>query len=102
MKPSERLFSRREGLLSPGDTVYIVSWKSLYRSRKDGGLGVKDLENMNAASLAKWLSRFLSDMIYLWGPVIEGLYYTRRRPLIEGASFRLHSQRWISRVVGHL
>ncbi len=60
----------------------------------EGGLGVLDLENMNATLLAKWRWRFLSDKCHLWSSLIEGIYYSRRKPLREGASFRPFSQWW--------
>lgn len=42
------------------------------------------LENMNLALLSKWWWRFLSDSNHQWSPLIEGTYYTRRKPLKEG------------------
>ncbi len=66
------------------------------RSRKDGGLGVLDLGNMNIALLAKWWWKLLSGRNFLWARLITKLYYARRRPLLEGASFTPFSYWWKS------
>ncbi len=59
-------------------------------------MGVLDLEKMNATLLAKWWWKLLSDQKNLWGPLILGLYYSRRKPLKEGKSFRPVSFWWRS------
>lgn len=66
-------------------------WKTIYRSKNEGGLGVKDLETMNVALLIKWWWRFFSDRNHLWGALIDGIYYIRRKPLAEGRSFKPYS-----------
>lgn len=55
-----------------------------------------DMEAMNWALLAKWWWRFFNERHLIWGRLITALYYTRRRPLHEGRSFRPHSQWWRS------
>ncbi len=72
----------------------LVQWKSVCRSKKDGGLGVLDLASMNAALLAKWWWKLLAEQKNLWRPIILGHYYSRRKPLKEGASFRPVSFWW--------
>ncbi len=72
----------------------LVKWKTVCKSTSEGGLGILDLENMNTALVAKWWWRLLSNKTHLWRPIIEGLYYKRRKPLREGASFRPFSQWW--------
>ncbi len=74
----------------------LVGWKTISRSKKNGGLGVLKLEDMNLALLSKWWWRFFSDKKTLWGPLINSLYYTRRRPLREGAAFKPYSSLWRS------
>ncbi len=66
----------------------LVRWKTICRSKKKGGLGVLDLEDMNVALITKWWWQFLSVKRQLWRPIIEDLYYKRRKPLREGSSFR--------------
>ncbi len=63
---------------------------------KEGGLGVLDLGAMNTALLTKWWWKLKSERSYLWGKLISILYYTRRRPLWEGASFTPFSRWWKS------
>ncbi len=66
------------------------------RSKKDGGLGVLSLENINLALLAKWWWNLLSEKKNLWRPIILGLYYARRKPLSEGESFKPFFYWWRS------
>ncbi len=73
-----------------------MSWGVVCRGRKEGGLGILNLESQNFALFAKWWWRYLSPSSHLWGPIIEGIYYNRRRPLREGASFKSFSQWWRS------
>ncbi len=72
----------------------LVQWKIVCRNRKDGGLGVLDLQAMNLALLSKWWWRFFSDTSSQWGRLVKCLYYSRRRLLWEGTSFRPFSQWW--------
>ncbi len=55
----------------------LVRWKTVCRNRKEGGLGVKDLESMNLALLAKWWWRYLSNKGLFWVQLINSLYYTQ-------------------------
>lgn len=78
---------------------YLMRWKSACRSRKEGGLDIKKLENINGALLVQWWWRFLSDSTNQWGFLIKNLYYARRRLLREGVSFMPYSQWWRSILV---
>lgn len=73
-----------------------MHWKVVCRSKKEGGLGVKDLEIMNTVLLSKWWWRLFADMNHLWGALINRIYYHRRKPLLVGLSFRSHSFWWCS------
>ncbi len=72
----------------------LVQWKVVCRSKEVGGLGILDLENMNMALLAKWWWKLLSGQKKFWRPIVCGPYYSRRKPLKEGDSFRPSSFWW--------
>ncbi len=74
----------------------LVRWEIVCRSKDDGGLGVLNLDSMNLALLTKWWWKFFSDRRNIWANQIEGAYYSRRKPLKEGASFKPESQWWRS------
>ncbi|XP_020084915.1 uncharacterized protein LOC109707794 [Ananas comosus] len=74
----------------------LVSWKIICKSKREGGLGIKDMEAMNKALLTKWWWRFFNERHLLWRRLVTALYYTRRRLLNEGRSFRPYSQWWRS------
>lgn len=48
-----RDFFWKDGLTSPGKGC-LVAWKSVCRSKKEGGLGILDMTLMNQALLVKW------------------------------------------------
>lgn len=61
----------------------LVWWRSICKSKKEGRLGIKDLEAMNLALLAKWWWRFFTEPKLPWGSLIRALCYNKRRPLHE-------------------
>lgn len=91
----KRAFFWRGGGSVVGDH-YLVWWKEICRSRKEGGLGVLDINNMNLSLLAKWWWMFFTDRNHLWGPLVKDIYYTRWILLKEGVSFRPHLVWWRS------
>ncbi|GLT28935.1 hypothetical protein SLA2020_038370 [Shorea laevis] len=52
-----------------------LSWDKVCRRRKEGGLGVPDLECRNIALLGKWWDRFGKEENCLWKKVISDKYY---------------------------
>ncbi|GKU88312.1 hypothetical protein SLEP1_g2595 [Rubroshorea leprosula] len=52
-----------------------LSWDKVCRRRKEGGLGVPDLECRNIALLGKWWDRFGKEENSLWKKVISDKYY---------------------------
>lgn len=72
----------------------LVQWKIVCRSKNEGGLGIKDLETMIIALMAKWWWRFFIERNHRWGVFLNALYYHRRKPLLEGRSFKPYSFWW--------
>lgn len=51
---------------------------------------------MNIALLAKWWWRFFAERNHQWGAPLNAIYYHRRKPLLEGRSFKPFSFWWWS------
>lgn len=49
---------------------HLVNWKSICRSTKSGGLGIKPLQLKKKALLAKWLWRLGKELDSLWLQVV--------------------------------
>ena len=63
---------------------HLVKWEVVCSNKKKGGLGVRNLSNLNRALLGKWSWRFTKERGTLWKQVIirkygveEGGWYTR-------------------------
>ncbi|MCH88010.1 LINE-1 reverse transcriptase like [Trifolium medium] len=65
---------------SGGSKILWVSWGDVCRSKKDGGLGVKDLKLFNLSLLAKWRWRLLTEDKPQWKLVLEAKYGCVGRP----------------------
>ncbi|XP_020112154.1 uncharacterized protein LOC109726772 [Ananas comosus] len=72
----------------------LLAWKNVCKSKSEGGLGILDVRTMNCALLTKWWWKFHIAPQLQWNRVIRDLYYQRRRPLMEGSSFRPQSYWW--------
>lgn len=44
----------------------LVKWDNIYKSREQGGLGVKDLSLINQYLLAKWAWKYLQGSTNPW------------------------------------
>jgi len=55
-------------------SIAWVSWEDLCKPKEEGGLGLKDIKKVNAALLAKWRWRFLSQDKGKWKEVLESKY----------------------------
>lgn len=53
----------------------LVAWKRVCR-RKEGGLGILDLETMNCALLTKWWWKLLTAPQLQWNKIIHAMHYT--------------------------
>ncbi|OIT06900.1 clip-associated protein [Nicotiana attenuata] len=53
---------------------HLVYWKKLTISKREGGLGIKNLRKQNKCLLMKWLWRFPKEEQTLWGKVIKAKY----------------------------
>ncbi|XP_020109325.1 uncharacterized protein LOC109724810 [Ananas comosus] len=88
-----RDFFWTSGLNSAGKGC-LLAWKNICKSKREGGLGILDVGAMNCALLTKWWWKFQQAPHLQWNRVIRDLYYIRRRPLMEGRSFRPQSHWW--------
>lgn len=53
---------------------HLVKWDSVITSKKEGGLGIRNLKHHNHSLLLKWLWRFASDEQSLWKETIKTRY----------------------------
>ena len=72
------------GDLAGGD--HLVGWEEVCWAKKNGGLGIGNLEKRNKAFLMKWLWWFPTERHFLWHKVIR-------------SKFGIHSNQWDSKLV---
>jgi hypothetical protein len=53
---------------------HLVKWVKICKSKKKGGLGIKDLREMNVSLLAKWWWK-LEQEDGLWQDIINAKYF---------------------------
>ncbi|GKV13373.1 hypothetical protein SLEP1_g24382 [Rubroshorea leprosula] len=71
-----------------------VSWETMCKSRKEGGLGVKDLGRFNLALLGKWQWRLLRERRALWNRIMEAKYGVHRKQDYKGREVKANSSNW--------
>jgi hypothetical protein len=74
-----------------------VSWSTVCKDKKDGGLGVRDIKVVNVSLLSKWRWKILNDDPILWKDVLFAKYGGRvgRNVSLNGcAGGRLVSAWW--------
>ncbi|KAJ0532538.1 putative RNA-directed DNA polymerase [Helianthus annuus] len=54
-----------------------VSWDRVTRHKKDGGLGLNKLKEINLSLLVKWGWRYKTEKNGMWKRIIEALHFTR-------------------------
>ncbi|KAK3211993.1 hypothetical protein Dsin_016699 [Dipteronia sinensis] len=54
--------------------IHLVGWDSICRSKKNGGLGVARILDMNKSLLAKWVWRYGNEKNCLWRKVLNAKY----------------------------
>jgi hypothetical protein len=54
-----------------------VSWRTVCKDKKNGGLGVSDIKVVNVSLLAKWRWKLLNDEPALWKDVLIAKYGRR-------------------------
>ncbi|WMV38922.1 hypothetical protein MTR67_032307 [Solanum verrucosum] len=54
--------------------IHLVKWECLITSKKDGGLGIRDLKAHNQSLLMKWLWRYNLETDALWRRFIHDKY----------------------------
>ncbi|XP_068486340.1 uncharacterized protein [Phaseolus vulgaris] len=67
-----------------------VSWDNVCKPLEDGGLGVKEVKNFNAALLAKWRRRIISNEGGKWMEIISSKYSSSA----ENMHLRSKDQSW--------
>lgn len=65
------------GKQNEGKRINWRKWSVLTRSKKEKGLGFKELETFNVALLTKMADRLIKEPDALWARVLKGLYYQR-------------------------
>ncbi|GKV28721.1 hypothetical protein SLEP1_g37737 [Rubroshorea leprosula] len=71
-----------------------VKWDKVCRNKKEGGLGVKDLDRFNLALLGKWRWRLVVEKDALWNKVVEAKYGVHRRRDWVGKEVKSNCSSW--------
>jgi hypothetical protein len=85
------------GGLSTRRRINWVKWADICKTKKEGGLGIKDLCLMNLSLLAKWRWRLLSEEDAVWINVIKAKYgveTTINTRLVEVGAVAMASPWW--------
>ncbi|GJT33861.1 hypothetical protein Tco_0924280 [Tanacetum coccineum] len=57
--------------------LFLISWKKVLASKKNGGLGVSSFFALNRALLFKWIWRFIANGPSLWSRFIAAIHGSR-------------------------
>ncbi|XP_072071801.1 uncharacterized mitochondrial protein AtMg00310-like [Arachis hypogaea] len=90
--------------------VHWKSWDKVCISKKDGGIGFKDLYSQNIAHLAKQAWRILENPKAIWVQVLKAIYFPNEdfkdatvgraaswmwKSIVYGRDFLLRNGRWL-------
>lgn len=93
-----------QGNCDPNDhKFHLVKWDQVIQSKKEGGLGIRNLKLQNQSLMMKWLWRFASQEQALWKETIKARFgmenkwttYMPTQPYGTGVWRSIRSQ-WIS------
>ncbi|KEH37317.1 transmembrane protein, putative [Medicago truncatula] len=62
------------GGVGGGNKISWVKWETVCQSKRNGGLGVKDIRLMNVSLLAKWRWRLIDGDTALWKEALRAKY----------------------------
>ncbi|KAE9610108.1 hypothetical protein Lalb_Chr07g0183091 [Lupinus albus] len=82
---------------SNSNKINWVKWEKVCQSKKEGGLGIKDLKIFNHALLDKWKWRLLKERDNLWCKVLVSKYghsLGLSHEIVSRSSFAKHSS-WV-------
>ncbi|XP_058764573.1 uncharacterized mitochondrial protein AtMg00310-like [Vicia villosa] len=82
------LWNRKEN----SRAIHWASWKTVCKTKEQGGLGVKDIEVMNMALLNKWKWRILKESDKPWVNILNSRYDNIKVKVLEGDAFVLSSR----------
>jgi len=71
---------------------FSTKWKDIIRSKKQGGLGIRNLKHQGKALKIKWLWRYAQEPQTLWGSVIKSKYGEEDLPGIQGSHHSIWGQ----------
>ena len=66
------------GALEGERKVHLVAWENVNKSKREGGLGIKSMRQVNAAFLAKLGWRVLAEPTALWSRMLRAKYCDNR------------------------
>jgi len=75
-----------------GRKIACVNWKTICKSKGEGGLNIKDLNIFNTALLAKWKWRLCTEEKGLWKDVLDSKYGSWRS--LDDRKFGQKESRW--------
>ena len=84
------LWGSSEGVRKP----HLVAWENVTKTKKEGGLGLKSMRQVNSAFLAKLGWRLLAEPQSLWSKVLRAKYCDNRCDLDMFKSRQNASNAW--------
>lgn len=76
-------------------SIHWIAWNKITASKKDGGLGIRDMIAFNKALLAKQVWRLITQPSSLLARVYKAKYY-RKTDILDFRSYQTSSYAWRS------